>query len=81
VLVKTPTVLLLACCALAAPMTLANAEPREADAQEEQASQREEQALENPVADPYTPPSGDPDPFAGEQIPGESTSPLNPAED
>lgn len=62
-------------------MTLANAAPRHPPSQEEQASQQEEQSLENPVADPYTPPKGDPDPFADDQIPGESTSPLNPAED
>lgn len=73
---RSSVLLLLMLAALTAQATLANAAPRETMVQEE-----EQQSLENPVADPYTPPPGDPDPFAGDEIPGAATSPLNPAED
>jgi hypothetical protein len=72
---RTIVLFALMCFALTAPLTIAQAEPLDEAAQEEQ------QSLENPVADPYTPPPGDPDPFTSDGIPGESTSPLNPAED
>lgn len=34
----------------------------------------------SPLADPYVPEPGDPDPFASEDAPGEEPSPLNPAD-
>ncbi len=34
----------------------------------------------SPLADPYEPDPGDPDPFASEDAPGEEPSPLNPAD-
>jgi len=74
---KRLSVLLLIVSCLIAPLTaVASAAPRGATAAEE-----EEQTLDTPLADPYVPPAGDPDPFATEEIPGQSTSPLNPAED
>ena len=34
----------------------------------------------SPLADPYEPDPGDPDPFASEDAPGEAPGPLNPAD-
>jgi len=34
----------------------------------------------SPLADPYQPELGDPDPFASEDAPGEEPGPLNPAD-
>jgi hypothetical protein len=34
----------------------------------------------SPLADPYQPEPGDPDPFASEDAPGEEPGPLNPAD-
>lgn len=34
----------------------------------------------SPLADPYEPDPGDPDPFASEDAPGEEPGPLNPAD-
>jgi hypothetical protein len=75
---RSSMLLLVMCCGLVAPTAPANAAERDSAAQ---SAQQEEQSLDTPVADPYTPPPGGPDQFAGDEIPGESTSPLNPAED
>jgi hypothetical protein len=43
--------------------------------------QREEGPLSTPLEDPYDPPTGDPDILVPDDISGEGTSSLNPAED